>query len=70
MLALVVPLVGAALIAITGRLHDNLRETVTLITATLLAVIVWSLVPLILDGERPEVTLLQVMPGIDIGVSS
>ncbi|MDG1204427.1 MAG: monovalent cation/H+ antiporter subunit D family protein [Pseudomonadales bacterium] len=67
MLALVVPLVGAALIAITGRLHDNLRETVTLITATLLAVIVWSLVPLILDGERPEVTLLQVMPGIDIG---
>ena len=66
-LVLVVPLVGAVLIAVTGRLHDNLRETVTLITATLLAVIVWSIVPLILEGERPAVSLLQVMPGIEIG---
>ena len=32
-LSMIIPLVGAIAIALAGRINDNLRETVTLITA-------------------------------------
>lgn len=63
--ALVVPLVGALLIALCGR-APNLRETVTLATAALLFFCVASLLPGVLAGGRPEVTLTEVMPGLAI----
>ena len=66
-LAVVVPLFGAVLIALTGRVHQNLRETVTLGTAVLLATLVWSMIPGITEGERPHIGILQLMPGIEIG---
>lgn len=61
-----IPLVGAVLIALSGRINDNLRETVTLFTATLLAVCIWSIAPDVLQGERPEKLLLNWLPGISI----
>jgi multicomponent Na+:H+ antiporter subunit D len=64
-LALVVPLVGAVLIAVLGP-WPNIRETVTLITALLLFVVVASLVPLVLDGERPSVTVLTMLPALSL----
>ncbi len=63
LLALAVPLIGAVLIAAAHR-APNVRETVTLVTAGILFLLVASLTPLVLAGERPEVTLLEMMPGL------
>ena len=64
--AMLVPLVGAAGIAFAGRMSDNLREAVTLVTAALLAWLVWGLLPDIMDGGRPELTLASFGSGLDI----
>ena len=66
LLALVVPLIGAVGIALAGRVNANLREAVTLITATALALVVWGLVPEIMGGGRPSLWLTQVLPGVAI----
>jgi multicomponent Na+:H+ antiporter subunit D len=65
-IALWIPLVGAVLIAVTGR-FPNLRETVTLVTAAVLAVVVLGLVPDIMGGARPTVTFAEPLPGITLG---
>lgn len=65
LLALIVPALGALLIALTGR-RRNLREAVTLITALLLLPLVLSLLPTVLAGERPTVELLEMLPGLSI----
>ena len=64
--ALILPLAGAAVIALAGRINANLRETVTLVTAGGLAMTVWSLLPAILAGERPGAKLIELMPGVEI----
>ena len=64
--ALAIPLAGALLIGLAGRVNDNLRETATLLTATVLIACVWSLLPEIYDGGRPSVRLAEVLPGIEI----
>ena len=63
--ALVVPLVGALLIALAGRM-PNLREGVTLVTAALLLSCVLSLLPAVLAGERPSISLFTLLPGLDV----
>ncbi|MEM9302451.1 MAG: monovalent cation/H+ antiporter subunit D family protein [Pseudomonadota bacterium] len=65
LLALGVPLIGALGIALAGR-WPNVRETVTLVTAGALLLIVWSLFPVISAGGRPEVVLGEMMPGFTI----
>lgn len=60
-----VPLVAALLIPLCHR-WPNLREGVTLVAAAVLAVIVWSLLPHVLAGERPELTLIEVVPGLSL----
>ena len=67
--ALLLPLAGALGIALAGRLSDNLRETVTLVTAGALAVTVWMLFPEVMGGGRPAFTFGTVVPGIDIAFS-
>ena len=63
--ALLVPIAGAALIALLGR-APNLRDGVTLITAVLLLLCVVSLLPDVLDGTRPAITLFEVLPGLSV----
>jgi multicomponent Na+:H+ antiporter subunit D len=65
LLALAVPLIGAVLIAAAHR-APNLRESITMITAVVLFVLVASLAPLVFAGERPEVTLLEMLPGLSL----
>jgi len=60
------PLLGALVIALAGRVSANLREAVTMVTATGLIIIVWSLLPDIQDGARPAVSLVEIVPNIDI----
>ncbi|TQV74930.1 monovalent cation/H+ antiporter subunit D family protein [Aliikangiella marina] len=64
--SLVIPFIGAIGIALAGRFNDNLREAVTLITAGLLAWTVWSLLPEILAGGRPAISVGEIVPGIEI----
>jgi multicomponent Na+:H+ antiporter subunit D len=64
-LAIAVPLAGAVLIAF-AHARPNLRETVTLATAGLLFLIVLYLVPGVAEGERPEATLIELLPGLPV----
>ena len=61
--ALLVPLVGALAIAACDRWPD-LRETVTLVTAGSLFFCVLSLLGPVLAGTQPQVSLLEMLPGI------
>ena len=63
--SMAVPLAGALLISLAARL-PNLRETITLVTAAVLLVLVLTLLPLVLAGERPGVVLFSLLPGLDI----
>ena len=63
--ALATPLVGAVLIAACHR-APNVRETVTMVTAGTLLVLVAALVPTVLQGESPALTLLEIMPGLGL----
>ncbi|MDX1507675.1 MAG: monovalent cation/H+ antiporter subunit D family protein [Woeseiaceae bacterium] len=69
LVALALPLAGALGIALAGRVNANLREAVTLLTASGLALVVWSLLPQVLDGGRHEAMLAEVLPGIAIAFS-
>jgi len=64
-LALVVPLIGMAGIALAGR-WPNVREAITLVTATINAVNVWTLLPVILAGGRPTTTIINILPGLPL----
>ncbi len=63
--ALVVPLSGAMLIALAGR-APNLREGVTLLTASAMLSCVMLLLPTVLAGGRPEARLFSVLPGLEM----
>ncbi len=64
-LAILVPLLGAAIIAFCGR-WPNLREAVTLVTAALLAVLVWQQIPGVLAGARPSLEIVEFLPGLGL----
>ena len=68
-LALLLPLGGAVAIALAGRISANLRESVTLATAGGLAITVWSLLPAVMAGERPGVSITELLPGVEIAFS-
>lgn len=61
--ALLIPLIGALLIALCHRV-PNVREAVTLLSAGALLVCVLSLLPGVLDGQRPALALIEVLPGL------
>lgn len=63
--ALTLPVIGAFAIALSAR-RPNLREGVTLITAIGLFVCVMQLLSPVLAGERPELVLLEPLPGLPI----
>ena len=66
LVAIGLPLVGALVIALAGRVGPNLREAATAITSVSLIWVVWGLLPTLMDGGRPSVEVSQVMPGISI----
>ncbi len=65
LIAILLPLVGAAGI-IAARKNANLREGVTLVTASLLAILVIVIANRFLNGEIFEVTLAEPLPGVTI----
>lgn len=65
LVALVLPLVGAVGIALAGS-RPNLREGVTLVTAVALFICVSQLLAPVLAGERPELILVEALPGLPV----
>ena len=63
--ALLVPLGGAALVALAGK-APNLREAITLVTAGLLLACVLSLLPAVSAGARPGFEAFTLLPGLAI----
>ncbi|MCZ6524770.1 MAG: monovalent cation/H+ antiporter subunit D family protein [Alphaproteobacteria bacterium] len=66
-LAVLTPLVGAVLIALSHR-RPNQREAVTLITAGILFLLVLSLLPEVLAGARPRALLAEPIPGLPLAL--
>lgn len=66
-LALVIPLAAAALIPLFHR-TPNLRETVTLVSAAALAIVVWSLYGPVAAGARPELNGPEIVPGLSLSL--
>jgi multicomponent Na+:H+ antiporter subunit D len=66
-LAILVPLVGALLIVLTGR-WPNLRETVTLVTALSLVGVVARILWGLTHEEEVEITLVEMLPGLSISL--
>ncbi|MFT5392309.1 MAG: multicomponent Na+:H+ antiporter subunit D [Gammaproteobacteria bacterium] len=67
-LAVVIPLLGAAVLALLGPL-PNRREAVTFVTAGALCAVVVALAGDVFGGERPEVTLFELLPGLSLTLS-
>ena len=67
-LALVIPALGAVLVALTGR-WPNVREAVTLVTGLILFSVVLTLVGPVMAGEIPRVVLATPVPGLPIALS-
>ena len=65
--AILIPLAGAVLIGLF-RARPNIRETVTLVTATLLFLDVMTLLPAVLGGGRPMTVLVKTVPGLRIAL--
>jgi len=65
LVALLLPLAGAIGIVLARR-QPNLREGVTLVTAVALFACVVQLLAPVLAGARPEVLLLEPLPGLPI----
>ena len=69
LLALLVPIAGALLIWATGS-RPNLREAVTLVTALALFALVLSVVAQVIAGERPQVTVVPMFPGLSLAFTA
>ncbi|MBC8338751.1 MAG: monovalent cation/H+ antiporter subunit D family protein [Alphaproteobacteria bacterium] len=63
--AVLTPLAGAGLIALTGA-RPNLREAVTLATGLVLFALVANLYPVVAAGQTPSVSLLEMLPGLSL----
>jgi multicomponent Na+:H+ antiporter subunit D len=63
--SLLAPAAGAALIALFRR-APNLRDSVTLASSVLLLLFVVLLLPHVLAGGRPALTLFEVLPGVAV----
>ncbi|MBT4740074.1 MAG: monovalent cation/H+ antiporter subunit D family protein [Rhodospirillaceae bacterium] len=63
--AILIPAVGAAFIASSGS-KPNVREAYTLVTAALLFVVVFLLVPSVMQGARPSTEGFDILPGLTV----
>ncbi len=64
--AVLVPAVGALLIARTGERRANLREFWSVAAGVLQAALVGSMIPDVLAGRAPEWVLFRILPGIEL----
>src|SRR5438132_1216126 len=66
LLAVLVPALGALLIACTGERRANLREFWSVAAGVAMFALVASMIPRILAGRTPECVLFRILPGIEL----
>ena len=66
LIAVLIPAVGALLVALSGERHRNLRDSWSTLAALALVGVVASMLPKVLDGTAPETTLIELSPGIAV----
>jgi multicomponent Na+:H+ antiporter subunit D len=66
LLAILVSAVGALLIAATGQRRANLREFWSVAAGLLQLALVASMIPEVLAGRPPQLTLFTLLPGIEV----
>jgi multicomponent Na+:H+ antiporter subunit D len=64
--AVLVPAVGALLIAVTGERRANLREFWSVSAGALMFVLVAGMIPEVLADAMPECVLFRILPGIEL----
>ncbi len=65
--ALLVPAIGAVLVGLAGRfVGANVREVVSATATIATFAVVVQLVPGVLEGNRPELILFEVLPGVPL----
>ena len=64
-LSIVLPFVGALLVIATGK-YPNLRESVTLVTATVLFTVVLAITDNIFKGVELSLNVIEIFPGLGI----
>ncbi|MEE8334730.1 MAG: proton-conducting transporter membrane subunit, partial [Alphaproteobacteria bacterium] len=67
--AIGLPLFGAVLILLHDR-YPNIREAITLVTASCLALVVLQILPAVTAGETPGFVLAEPIPGIPIAFAA
>ena len=65
LLSISIPIIGAVLIAAAHN-RPNLRETISVISSLALFGIVLTLLPEVLAGNRPSLTLVNITPALPI----
>jgi multicomponent Na+:H+ antiporter subunit D len=63
--AIAAPLIGSVFVLLTGH-TPNLRESVSTITTLITFSLVCALVPEVMAGGEPEISLFEVIPGLTI----
>src|SRR6266542_3970785 len=66
LLAVLVPALGAVLIACTGERRANLREFWSVAAGVVMFALVASMIPKILAGRTPECVLFRILPGVEL----
>jgi multicomponent Na+:H+ antiporter subunit D len=66
LLAVLVPALGAVLIACTGERRANLRECWSVTAGVAMFALVASMIPAVLAGRTPECVLFRILPGIEL----
>ena len=68
--AVLTPLIGAGLVALIGRNNDeghNPRDIATVLISLITFGFVVQLVAPILAGDRPELNIIEILPGVVLG---
>lgn len=65
---ILLPLLGALLIALAGR-WPNLREVITLLTSVGLLLLVVLLYNVFMSGEKPALHLVEMLPGLSLALA-
>ncbi|MCH8912114.1 MAG: monovalent cation/H+ antiporter subunit D family protein, partial [Planctomycetes bacterium] len=66
LLVVLIPAVGALLIACTGQRRANLREFWSVAAGVLMFALIASMIPEVLAGGSPECVLFRILPGIEL----
>ena len=65
MFSIIIPILGSAFIAASHKI-PNVREIVTLVTAITLFLFNISLLPMVMQGNQPQVALFELFPNIQL----